>query len=242
MEKEPVLLTAIRRLQNPIPQYVLGTIPAIAIMGISKAAGPCMDDKSLEDWPYLLLLFIWTLPIIYIRIRKGRVVDRVLEGLLHDPPNTDLPLNDHNNKQAHASITALAAVVLPWLAVVIAYYTRPIGFFCWNNEYYLQNISKNNLDIYVLRIKDSTKLESKKNCIFISSIRLFYFYSLITIPLNDIVIIGDGYFTIPIIIFIIFGMSIFIPFSIYDIIFYIRNSIDDKEREIIEDILTGIIY
>ncbi|CAG8673252.1 1319_t:CDS:2, partial [Cetraspora pellucida] len=32
METEPVLLTAIRRLQNPIPQYVLGTIPAIAII------------------------------------------------------------------------------------------------------------------------------------------------------------------------------------------------------------------
>ncbi|CAG8730971.1 1340_t:CDS:1, partial [Cetraspora pellucida] len=85
---------------------------------ISKAAGPCMDDKSLEDWLYLPLLFIWTLPIIYIRIRKGRVVDRVLEGLLCDLPNTgqivpipvaDLPLNNHHNKQSHAAITALAA-------------------------------------------------------------------------------------------------------------------------------------
>ncbi|CAG8648612.1 11317_t:CDS:1, partial [Racocetra persica] len=230
MSSEPALLTAIRNLQNPIPQYVLGTLPAIAILGttphsglcakliwfarclgcpftgmfyfcnignipsemcaywlsaeyfdfegnlidylpvghhamqlnptanqiaiinnwvaeaslldrlsslvslyyifvgifagISKAAGPCIEDKSLQDWPYLPLLFIWTLPVIYVRIRNGRVVDRVLQGHLHNPQDTGqivpipvatFQLQDLHNKKAHAAITALASVTLPWL-------------------------------------------------------------------------------------------------------------------------------
>ncbi|RIB24453.1 hypothetical protein C2G38_2069984 [Gigaspora rosea] len=33
--------------------------------GIFKAAGPCMSDSSLQDWPYIPLLLIWTLRCNY---------------------------------------------------------------------------------------------------------------------------------------------------------------------------------
>ncbi|CAG8769610.1 15075_t:CDS:1, partial [Gigaspora rosea] len=100
--------------------------------GIFKAAGPCMSDSSLQDWPYIPLLLIWTLPAIYVRIRNGKVVNKVLPKRLE---NEKINVKNYNqgkikSKRAHVAITALASVALPWLAVIIAYFTRPIGFFC----------------------------------------------------------------------------------------------------------------
>ncbi|CAG8599530.1 3535_t:CDS:2, partial [Gigaspora margarita] len=179
MAPEPALLTAIHILQNPIPQYVLGTLPAIAIMGttphdklssklswyygvldvhsqdcfisaiskkilenwvaeatlldrlaslvfayyilvgifagISKAAGPCMEDNSLEDWPFIPLLFIWTLPIIYVRIKNRKVVDRMELDQINEIPINNLE-DGLYDKQKHVALTALASVTLPWLA------------------------------------------------------------------------------------------------------------------------------
>lgn len=97
--------------------------------GISKAAGPCMEDNSLEDWPFIPLLFIWTLPVIYVRIKNGKIVDRMEPDQINKIPINDLKDGLHD-KQKRVALTALASVALPWLAVIIAYYTRPIGFFC----------------------------------------------------------------------------------------------------------------
>ncbi|CAG8621593.1 12409_t:CDS:2, partial [Dentiscutata heterogama] len=154
MSSQPTILTVIHSLQSPIPQYVLGILPAITIIGttpreslkaildnwvaeaslldrlaslvsayyiligifvgISKAAGPCMEDNSLEDWPFIPTLFIWTLPIIYLRIKNGKVVDRVSPELLINPiPVKDLSLDKLYNKKTHVAITALASVTLP---------------------------------------------------------------------------------------------------------------------------------
>ncbi|CAG8845741.1 3720_t:CDS:1, partial [Gigaspora margarita] len=41
--------------------------------GVSKALNPCIDDDSVEDWPFIPLLFIWTLPAINIRINMGEL-------------------------------------------------------------------------------------------------------------------------------------------------------------------------
>ncbi|CAG8571744.1 15274_t:CDS:2 [Cetraspora pellucida] len=104
-------------------------------VGISKAAGPCMEDNSLEDWPFIPLLFIWTLPIIYVRIRRGKVVYKLSKNdenyfETHPIHVTALKGKDRNNKRIYVAITALFSVTTPWLAVIIAYYTPPIGFFC----------------------------------------------------------------------------------------------------------------
>ncbi|CAG8614251.1 18995_t:CDS:1, partial [Racocetra fulgida] len=100
--------------------------------GISKAAGPCMEDNSLEDWPFIPLLFIWALPIIYVRISNGKVVYKLSEDSFPDQSIlvTDFDVKDRHKKKLHVAITALASVALAWLAVIIAYYTPPIGFFC----------------------------------------------------------------------------------------------------------------
>ncbi|CAG8803392.1 33881_t:CDS:2, partial [Racocetra persica] len=50
MATEPALLTAIRRLQSPIPQYILGTLPAITIMGATPHKAPLAlcEDLTCE--------------------------------------------------------------------------------------------------------------------------------------------------------------------------------------------------
>ncbi|CAG8756201.1 29492_t:CDS:2, partial [Racocetra persica] len=96
--------------------------------GISKAAGPCMEDNSLEDWPFIPLLFIWALPIIYVRISNGVVVYKFSEDSFPDQSIlvTAFEEKDLHKKRIYVAITALASVALPWLAVIIAYYTPPI--------------------------------------------------------------------------------------------------------------------
>ncbi|CAG8482343.1 38189_t:CDS:2 [Gigaspora margarita] len=204
MAVEPELLTAIHKIQNPIPQFALGSLPAIATIGttphnglrakfmwfmrslgrpftglpvghyamkikadeiqkrimndwvteaslldrlsslvsayyilvgifagIFKAAGPCMSDSSLQNWPYIPLLLIWTLPAIYVRIKNGKVVNKVLpECLGNKIIIKNYKQGKIKTKRAHVAITAFASVALPWLAVIVAYFTRPIGFFC----------------------------------------------------------------------------------------------------------------
>ncbi|CAG8795442.1 20127_t:CDS:1, partial [Racocetra persica] len=35
---------------------------------------PCTYDESYQDWPFISMLFIWTLPVIYYRALYGNVV------------------------------------------------------------------------------------------------------------------------------------------------------------------------
>jgi len=101
------------------------------IAGISKATGPCMHNETYKDWPYIPLALIWTLPAVCIRIKKGRVVDKVLPRRLTGVIIvTNYNTSIINNKRAHTAITALASVTVPWIAVILAYYTRPVGFYC----------------------------------------------------------------------------------------------------------------
>ncbi|CAG8792580.1 10069_t:CDS:2, partial [Dentiscutata erythropus] len=101
------------------------------VAGISKAAGPCTDDKSLQDWPYIPILFIWTLPVIYVRIRNGKVVSKVLPKRLKSRIII-VRYNTANVKTNRnwAFIIFCVSLFLPWLTVIIAYWTPPIGFYC----------------------------------------------------------------------------------------------------------------
>src|SRR4051794_25602049 len=54
-----------------------------AIAGLYRAkTGPCMYNNSYEEWPYVSLALVWTLPAICVRIKKGRIVDKMLPELL----------------------------------------------------------------------------------------------------------------------------------------------------------------
>ncbi|CAG8652619.1 4406_t:CDS:1, partial [Cetraspora pellucida] len=116
-------------------------------IGVSKLIfdeNPCTYKDSFQDWPFISLLLIWTLPVIYVRTAYGNVVDRMVTDLKIpldvEKQNTET-ISEKNKikvtnytdtelkeKKIFITITALASVILPWIAVIIAYFTRQIGF------------------------------------------------------------------------------------------------------------------
>ncbi|KAF0488407.1 hypothetical protein F8M41_022288 [Gigaspora margarita] len=101
------------------------------IAGIAKAIRPCTQDNALEDWPYIPILFIWTLPVIYVRMFKGKVVSKVLPERLKNRI-TIVKYNSAITKKKQNWVFAIFcfSLFLPWLSVIIAYLTPPIGVSC----------------------------------------------------------------------------------------------------------------
>ncbi|CAG8503142.1 29542_t:CDS:2 [Gigaspora margarita] len=98
------------------------------ISGITKAIRPCTQDNALEDWPYIPILFIWTLPVIYVRMFEGKVVSKVLPERLKNRI-TIVKYNSAITKKKQNWVFAIFcfSLFLPWLSVIIAYLTPPIG-------------------------------------------------------------------------------------------------------------------
>ncbi|CAG8649661.1 19084_t:CDS:2 [Cetraspora pellucida] len=100
-------------------------------IGISRVIGPCTQ----ADWPYISLALGWTLPAVLKRVRGGKVVindpRRVLEDeqiLVNRYPKIDV--DDKNVTDTHVTLTAFASILIPWIVVLLAYFTPPVGFGC----------------------------------------------------------------------------------------------------------------
>ncbi|CAI2187870.1 19088_t:CDS:2 [Funneliformis geosporum] len=96
--------------------------------GIARVAGPSV----CVDWPYIPLALSWTLPAIYRRTFRKNLVVRDPKNILdgekiivsnHDPV-------DMSNQFARVAFTALFSIGVPWITVLLAYFTPPIGFYC----------------------------------------------------------------------------------------------------------------
>ncbi|GBC09357.1 hypothetical protein RclHR1_00880011 [Rhizophagus clarus] len=115
--------------------------------GLTKAMhiGHCTE----EDWPYLPLALAWTLPAVYKRVLGGKVVVRDprerLEILERDPCErieksenkayiVVRDILDHVKNPKDASIFVITFVlfslIIPWITVPLAYFSRPIGYGC----------------------------------------------------------------------------------------------------------------
>ncbi|CAG8649354.1 24857_t:CDS:2, partial [Gigaspora rosea] len=101
------------------------------IAGITKAVKPCTQDNSLGDWPYIPILFAWILPVIYVRMFKGKVVCKVLPERLKNRI-TIVKYNPAITKTKQNWVFAIFcfSLFLPWLSVFITYWIPPIGFSC----------------------------------------------------------------------------------------------------------------
>ncbi|CAJ0825590.1 5827_t:CDS:1, partial [Entrophospora sp. SA101] len=124
------------------------------ISGIYSATGPCTP----EDWPSLTLSFLWTFPVIVKRTIRTEIVvkdpgidfnelkelNRHLIRVLEENEDIEATENefdergerlipkkfDKSCKKFMFIITTLFSVVFPWVSVVMAFFTPPIGFFC----------------------------------------------------------------------------------------------------------------
>lgn len=124
--------------------------------------GPCTG----EDWTYLPLVLAWTLPAIYKRVFGGRG-----RMVVKDPRNSRLKdmyiIVEHreshkkNAQVVQVMITLLFSIVIPWISVLLAYFTRPMSFGCRSR--YLTVLSSvwslNNFIAYISHIYGEQSVE-----------------------------------------------------------------------------------
>ncbi|CAG8605224.1 10229_t:CDS:2 [Funneliformis caledonium] len=98
------------------------------ISGISRVAGPTICD---EDWPSIPLALSWTLPAIYRRTIRNNLVAFDPNNILGNNQITVNLINyNKSDDYARVAFTALVSIGVPWITVLLAYFTPPIGFYC----------------------------------------------------------------------------------------------------------------
>ncbi|CAG8610467.1 11127_t:CDS:2, partial [Acaulospora morrowiae] len=95
--------------------------------GISRIVGQCIE----QDWPHIPMSLAWMLPAIYVRVIYGKVVfidprKRIKDRIIVKR------LNPRKKKIISFSVTliALLTIIFPWTAVILAYFTPPVGYHC----------------------------------------------------------------------------------------------------------------
>ena len=142
LEKCILPTSALERFACAISLYF---ITVGVFVGIIRAVGPC----HVQDWPSIPLLFAWTFPALVSIMIKGKTVGRnpvdelnpVDESNAADeenPENNAIPLIEVVSNSAECTekirtkviAVLFLSIIAHWLAVIITYYTRPIGFGC----------------------------------------------------------------------------------------------------------------
>jgi len=90
-----------------------------------------MEQVSKGDWPYTPLLLAWTLPAVYKRVIGGRImfVDPKI-GLQNKIEVKELRTDKKISINIQVIVTVLCSVIIPWISVLLAYFTTPRGFGC----------------------------------------------------------------------------------------------------------------
>ncbi|CAG8679154.1 5964_t:CDS:2, partial [Funneliformis mosseae] len=99
------------------------------ISGIVRVIGPSICD---EDWPSIPIALSWTLPAIFRRTFLKYIVVKDPNIKLGDQKVNVTNLDKHNkpNLYARVAFAALMSIVVPWISVLLVYFTPPIGFLC----------------------------------------------------------------------------------------------------------------
>ncbi|CAB5197054.1 hypothetical protein RhiirA5_452474 [Rhizophagus irregularis] len=135
--------------------------------GLIKALqiGPCTE----EDWPYLPLALAWTLPAICRRVFGGKMIVNDPRVRLRDMHVvvSDLQHHESHEKSAQVSkvlIILLFSILIPWISVLLAYFTRPKIYSC--RSIYLTVLSSiwsfNNVIAYISHILGEKSVEGNK--------------------------------------------------------------------------------
>ncbi|KAF0554662.1 hypothetical protein F8M41_019005 [Gigaspora margarita] len=117
-------ISVLERLSSIIPMYY---IVVGALEGISRAAGSAV----CEDWPYIPLLLFWTIPALWRRVSSGNLVVKDPKKEFRDQKIImDDDPDDRSHKCFTVFLTAFVSTIFPWITVLLAYYTPPIGYYC----------------------------------------------------------------------------------------------------------------
>ncbi|RIB26009.1 hypothetical protein C2G38_2066099 [Gigaspora rosea] len=122
--------SVLERLSSLVSAYYI-------LVGLAIAIYKTGTKLECTDWPYVPITLLWTIPVIYKRVVYGRLVFKDVTLEINKLPEDEriiqvVHLNSHEliKKRVLVAITAFLSMVVPWSAVIIAYYTPPKGFFC----------------------------------------------------------------------------------------------------------------
>ncbi|CAG8455447.1 838_t:CDS:1 [Dentiscutata erythropus] len=97
------------------------------IAGISRALGAV----SCQDWPYIPILLSWTIPALFRRAFSGNLVVKDPKKMFRKIKIVLEPKSSESGDQHFiVTLTAFASIILPWTALLLAYLTPPVGYFC----------------------------------------------------------------------------------------------------------------
>jgi hypothetical protein len=104
------------------------------VVGVIAAISRTTGQFSCEDWPYLSLLLSWTIPAVFKRTFSGTLVVKDPNDEF-ESQNTQIIMKRENksyrkHKFFTVTLVAFVSIVYPWIAVFLAYYTPPVGFYC----------------------------------------------------------------------------------------------------------------
>ncbi|RIA86036.1 hypothetical protein C1645_829890 [Glomus cerebriforme] len=117
-------ISVLERLSSLVSAYYI----VVGIMaGISMVTGSVV----CVSWPYIPLLLSWTIPALCRRGFSGNLV-------VKDPNiefnNVQIIMDVNQSVRIHkrftVTVTAFISIVYPWITVLLAYFTPPIGYFC----------------------------------------------------------------------------------------------------------------
>ena len=130
IERCTATASVLERLSSLVSVYY---IVVGVIAGISRASGM---NQTCEDWPYIPLLLSWTIPAILRRVHSGNLVVKDPNSEFNDDDDDDVQIimiedpRGRINKRFTVTVVTLTSIIYPWITILLAYYTPPIGYFC----------------------------------------------------------------------------------------------------------------
>src|SRR5581483_1825648 len=98
------------------------------VIGITRVIISCVHG----DWPFISLALAWTVPAIYARIFRGKVVIKDPKNLLQDDriEVRELDSGALNVQRRKVALTAAFSIIIPWISIINAFFSIPVGFGC----------------------------------------------------------------------------------------------------------------
>ncbi|CAG8588767.1 1449_t:CDS:1, partial [Dentiscutata heterogama] len=149
------------------------------IVGIGSGVARIYTPSSCTDWPYVSVLLAWTFVVIYKRSICGKLMVKSPNDMLNEFVNTkklvldeqiivkDLSERDLIRKRTLVIFIGITTIIFPWLSVLMAYNTPPIGYFCRSR--YLTVIcsvwSINSTIAFISHLKGESRIDNNESFI-----------------------------------------------------------------------------
>ncbi|CAG8520341.1 3552_t:CDS:2, partial [Racocetra persica] len=109
--------SVLERLSSLAPLYFI-------VVGVLAGISKTMGTISCQGWPYIPLLLSWTIPAILRRAFSESIIIEKSQIIINEDQES------RTHKRYTVAVTAFISIFYPWIAVFLAYFTPPIGYYC----------------------------------------------------------------------------------------------------------------